>query len=279
MAEQIITHGGSAHMDDLLSVGLVLALDEDVRTIARRNPTPEELRDPDVWVLDVGCSNDPTLLNFDHHQFPKGQRECCFSLLAKHFELVDELEHLGWYKALVTMDALGPQAAAKELDCPPMAIAALHGPVQRWILHEFSQRDSFSAHSEFSSMLRKIGRYLVGTASFRRERLALVRATAEWIDVQGEPMLLFLEDVADPGSFMFDFQEESERRATAVVTRSRRNEGWSMRRVDDDGPLDFRRIFEEPTIGFAHKSGFMAVTRGYCSRQELRRLLTIALGK
>ena len=278
MAKKIVTHDGSAHMDDLLSVGLVLALDEDVKEIIRRDPTAEELADPQVWVLDVGFESDPTLLNFDHHQFAKGQRECCFSLLAEHFDLAQDLSHIGWYKALVTMDALGPQAAAKELECSPMAIGALHGPVQRWILQEFSQFDSLSVTSEFASILRRIGQYLVDTAAKRHDRIVLLRAKAEWVDVAGEPVIFFLEEVSEPGAFMFDFQEECGRQATAVVTRSQRNQGWSMRRVDDDGPLDFRRVAQEPVIGFAHKSGFMAATSSYISRDEIVRLLRLALG-
>ena len=278
MAEKIVTHAGSAHMDDLLSVGLVLALDDEVKKIERRDPTEEELADPMVWVLDVGFLHETKLLNFDHHQFPKGQRECCFSLLSEHFELADDLRHIGWYKALVTMDALGPQAAAKELECSPMAIGALHGPVQRWILKEFSQEDSFSTSSDFASMLRRIGRFIVETASFHRERMTLLRSMAEWVDVAGEPVIFFLEDVPEPGSFLFDFQEECGRKATALVTRSRRNEGWSMQRVDDEGPVDFRRIANEPAISFAHKSGFMAATNSYISRAELLRLLALAFG-
>ena len=279
MAKKIITHGGSAHMDDLLSVGLVLALDEEVTEVERRDPSEQELADPEVWVLDVGFSSDAELLNFDHHQFPKGERECCFSLLAKHFKLDADLKHIGWYNALVTMDALGPQAAAKELECSPMAIGALHGPVQRWILQEFTQKDCFSVNSEFASILQRIGLFLVETANKRRERIALLRAKAEWVDVAGEPVIFFLEDIPNPGAFMFDFQQECDRQATAVVTRSGRNKGWSMQRVDDEGPVDFRRIADEAAVGFAHKSGFMAATNSYISRQELCRLLTIAFGK
>ena len=266
-------------MDDLLSVGLVLALDEEVTEVERRDPSEQELADPEVWVLDVGFSSDAELLNFDHHQFPKGERECCFSLLAKHFKLDADLKHIGWYNALVTMDALGPQAAAKELECSPMAIGALHGPVQRWILQEFTQKDCFSVNSEFASILQRIGLFLVETANKRRERIALLRAKAEWVDVAGEPVIFFLEDIPNPGAFMFDFQQECDRQATAVVTRSGRNKGWSMQRVDDEGPVDFRRIADEAAVGFAHKSGFMAATNSYISRQELCRLLTIAFGK
>jgi uncharacterized UPF0160 family protein len=61
-------------MDDLISVCIVLAMDDDIKCVERRPVEPEEITDPTVWVLDQGEVHDPENRNFDHHQFPAGTR-------------------------------------------------------------------------------------------------------------------------------------------------------------------------------------------------------------
>ncbi|MDA8403773.1 MAG: MYG1 family protein, partial [Desulfobacteraceae bacterium] len=69
MNHRIITHPGSAHFDEFFAISLILARRPDVSfTIERREPTKEELDNPDVWVVDIGERFEPHLKNFDHHQ-------------------------------------------------------------------------------------------------------------------------------------------------------------------------------------------------------------------
>ena len=67
--QRIITHPGSAHFDDVTAVSLILATYPNAQfTIERREPTTDELENPDVWVVDVGDKFEPEKHNFDHHQ-------------------------------------------------------------------------------------------------------------------------------------------------------------------------------------------------------------------
>jgi len=50
---KIIVHAGKAHRDDFMSVCFLLAMDPSAQ-VERRDPTPEELEDPNIWVVDVG---------------------------------------------------------------------------------------------------------------------------------------------------------------------------------------------------------------------------------
>ena len=69
MRSLIITHPGRAHFDEFFAVSLVLAVDSAADfSIQRRNPTKEELDDPNVWVIDIGERYEPERRNFDHHQ-------------------------------------------------------------------------------------------------------------------------------------------------------------------------------------------------------------------
>ena len=65
---RIITHPGTAHRDDFLSISLVLAKDSEVTVIERREPSLAEIKDSNIWVLDVGRTLDSQLRAFDHHQ-------------------------------------------------------------------------------------------------------------------------------------------------------------------------------------------------------------------
>lgn len=67
----ILTHPGSAHKDEFLACCVLLA--ETPVPISRREPTPADLADPGVAVIDVGHLHDPALNNFDHHQLPRDQ--------------------------------------------------------------------------------------------------------------------------------------------------------------------------------------------------------------
>ena len=104
---KIITHGGNAHLDDIMACALALvdrtwsyqekhekatikkALNEACEgiVIERREPTAEELKNKEILVLDVGGHYRPELNDFDHHQFPKGTKESSMSLFASSIGL------------------------------------------------------------------------------------------------------------------------------------------------------------------------------------------------
>ena len=77
----IITHGGPAHRDELLSVAIVMATEEGIECVCRREPSKAELGDPEILVLDVGGQHSPAMNNFDHHQLGReGVPACALSL-------------------------------------------------------------------------------------------------------------------------------------------------------------------------------------------------------
>ena len=125
MPSRIVTHGGGSHMDDLISVCIVLAMDNDIKYVERRPVEPEEIADPAVWVLDQGGVYDPGNRNFDHHQFPAGTRRCTLSLIADHFNLKNDLDEMVWFRVLVLDDTLGAIKTAGELDCSATILKGL----------------------------------------------------------------------------------------------------------------------------------------------------------
>jgi uncharacterized UPF0160 family protein len=66
MIHTILAHPGGAHKDDLLAA-------RSGAPIVRRVPTPEELDDPGVAVVDIGGVHDPARSNSDHHHGTLGR--------------------------------------------------------------------------------------------------------------------------------------------------------------------------------------------------------------
>jgi uncharacterized UPF0160 family protein len=72
MIKKAVTHPGIFHADDVFAAAILRlkigGLDGMCLTIERRNPTQEDLDDPEIVVFDVGGQFDPAKNNYDHHQ-------------------------------------------------------------------------------------------------------------------------------------------------------------------------------------------------------------------
>lgn len=67
--DEIITHDGIFHADEVFAIAIIHSLVEDDIPVRRtRKVTNEELNNPRIWVLDQYGRHEPELHNFDHHQ-------------------------------------------------------------------------------------------------------------------------------------------------------------------------------------------------------------------
>ncbi|MBY8982655.1 MAG: MYG1 family protein [Candidatus Lokiarchaeota archaeon] len=104
----IITHPGSAHLDDFLSCCLVMYKYKDVDEIRRKEPLRVDINDPNIWVLDVGEKHDPNLKCFDHHQ--NDIEDSTLSLLLKDWNYWEKAKKVyKWLEVSVLLDARGPK--------------------------------------------------------------------------------------------------------------------------------------------------------------------------
>ncbi|MCP5004115.1 MAG: hypothetical protein GY941_09270 [Planctomycetes bacterium] len=262
MSSRIVTHGGSPHMDDLISVCIVLAMDEAIKYVERRPVKPEELADPTVWVLDQGGLHDPDLRNFDHHQFPAGTCECTLSLIVGHFNIRKDLDSLVWFQALVFDDAVGPIQASGKLGCSSTLLKGLmRGPVNEFILARFEQAEKLDSDNELVKLLSAIGTHIVTHIRNRKARIRLMRERAKIDEVNGLNVLFFMEDVPDPKLSIMEYLKQTGNYAGVVVVKNTREIGWSLSRVGDHPRVDFRRIKEAKDVTFVHTNGFVAKTR------------------
>ncbi|MGR3220655.1 MAG: MYG1 family protein [Candidatus Anammoxibacter sp.] len=277
MSSRIVTHCGNPHMDDLISVCIVLAMDDDIKRIERRPVEPGEISDSTVWVLDQGGAHDPANRNFDHHHFPADTRKCTLSLIADHFDLTDDLDETVWFRALVLDDTLGPIRAAAEFDCSANLLKGLmRGPINEFVLARFEQVKKLDADNELVKLLAAIGTHLVTNIRNIKERIQLIREKSEFVEINGLNVLFFMEDVPDPKLSIYAYLRETGKKACVVVVKNTRDCGWSLSRVGDHPRVDFRRIKNANDVLFVHANGFVAKTK-LIEKPVIVRLLATAI--
>jgi len=269
MIRLIVTHPGSAHKDDLLAVCVLVA--KHGAPIVRRDPTPDELEDASVAVVDTGGVHDAARMDFDHHHFPREHAPtCALSLVLDHLGLYqDALRFCDWLETAEYFDSRGPKRTAEWLGVPRRAISQLNSPVDLTLLRRFAQKSELQAGDTLYEFMRLVGEDLLEYLRVVRERLDFVAQHAErWSIAAGEQRIeaIFLprtEPLADEPSVAvenFIRAQGLEQEITAIVYPDRRGAGYGIGRFEDHPSLDFSRLEGEADVHFAHKSGFMCKT-------------------
>lgn len=281
----ILTHPGSAHKDDLLACSVLLAVSP--APILRREPTPADLADSAVAVVDVGHVHDPALNNFDHHQLPKDHPPTCsLSLVLQHLGLYEDARRFcDWLEPAEWFDCRGPVETARRLGVERDVLARLHSPIDGTLLRCFAQAARLDPGEPLWEIMRLIGADLVGYLRSLRERLAFLARHAElWpLDASpAAPCVLFVprtDPLPDDPSAGLDRHIESlglGGRVLGTVSPDRRNTGYGLSRHRDNPRLDFTRVAGEPDVHFTHARGFVAKTTAL-DPDRLRELVRLAL--
>lgn len=286
MMKKIVVHGGNAHLDEIAACAVAIAAQkicvpsEDrnlTPVIERRDPTVAELEDPEVLVLDVGNKYEPEKGNFDHHQFPRENRESAMMLFAKNVGLPDgaslEVDNLAvvmeklfpWFTARSVVDCQGPFAAAKEAGVEWKTVDKFRGPAEDMLLAAFVTATDEKRHEVVAPLANMILR-----AYFSYNRLLCLRDG--FVDANGENLHETLrrlgvdavavdfrgvdgKDIDAAGDVVLD-----ECRAEIVVFDDNRGDGWTVLRRNDSPKFDFAECAGIPGVLFAHKGGFIAKT-------------------
>jgi len=269
MVQRIVTHPGGAHKDDLLAVCLLVA--KHGAPVVRREPTAQELDDPDVVIVDVGRSHDPAKSNFDHHHFPREHAPtCALSLVLQHLGLYqDALHFCDWLEPAEWFDSRGPNKTARWLGVSRRAISQLNSPIDMTLLRRFAQAAELSAGDTLYEYMRLVGEDLLDYLRVARERIDFAKAHAvRWSIPHGDDAIevVFLprtDPPADEPSTVVNSYiraEGFEQTIAAIVYPDRRGEGYGIARYEDHPQLDFARVEHEADVHFAHQSGFMCKT-------------------
>lgn len=280
MLSLILTHPGGAHKDELLACALLAAVHRV--PIVRREPTPEDLADHSIAVVDVGGEHAPERHNFDHHQFPADHPPVCsLSLVLQHLGVYEDArEFCDWLEPAEWFDTRGPNVTAKWLGVDRGTMNKLNSPIDVTVLRRFAKARRLEPGEPLWEMLSYIGQDLLDYLRELRSRLDFIAQNAVIWNV-GDHEVLFLprtDPVPDDPSASIGRYLESIGKSSAVaalIYPDRRGSGYGLSRHNDDPRYDFTRIEKEPDVHFAHARGFVAKT----SASELTRvkeLLTLA---
>jgi len=269
MIHTILTHPGGAHKDDLLAACVLVALHGC--PIVRREPTPEELNDPRVVVVDVGGVHDPAIHNFDHHQFPREWAPtCALSLVLDHLGLYEDARQFcDWLETAEWFDSRGPNKTARWLGVPRRAISQLNSAVDLTLLRRFGQTVELRPNDPLYEFMKMVGKDLLEHLHIARERFDFVSERVErWSIPCGDDLIvaIFLprtEPAADEPSSMIGSYVRAQKLegvVAAIIYPDRRGAGFGIARYEDHPNLDFSRVENQHDVHFAHKSGFMCKT-------------------
>jgi hypothetical protein len=265
----ILTHPGGSHKDEFLACCLLVAVDRVA--IVRREPTPEDLADASIAVVDVGGEHVADRGNFDHHQFPKDHPPvCALSLVLQHLGVYEDArEFCDWLEPAEWFDTRGPNETAKWLGLPRETLSKLNSPVDLTLLRRFAGSSRLEPGEPLWEVMRWIGEDLLGYLKNLRERLDLIEKTAEIWEIPtptGSFRAIFMPRTEpmpeEPSSGLGRYiQSLPENQAvSALVYPDRRGGGFGLSRHNDHPQLDFTRIQDEPDVHFAHARGFVAKT-------------------
>ena len=171
MIKTIITHPGGAHKDDLLACAVLLS--KFPVSIFRRDPTEEELVDPEVAVVDIGHQHDPNLNNYDHHQFARdSDPSCALSLVLQKLGIYEDTkEFCSWLETTEWFDCRGPHETAEWLGVDREAMAKLNSPLDVTMFQAFAKQNEHQPGEPVWEVMKMMGTDLVTYVVNLRSRI------------------------------------------------------------------------------------------------------------
>ncbi|WP_397381622.1 MYG1 family protein [Prosthecobacter sp.] len=261
----ILTHPGGSHKDELLACSLLAAVHRV--PIVRREPTPEDLADPTIAVVDVGGEHAPERNNFDHHQFPADHPPvCALSLVLQHLGVYEDARQFcDWLEPAEWFDTRGPNVTAKWLGVDRNTMNKLNSPIDITVLRRFAKAKRLEPGEPLWEILSYIGADLLEYLRELRTRLDYIARQAQ-IRTVDDHEILFLprtDPMPDEPSAGIDRYLATIGKATtvaALIYPDRRGSGYGLSRHNDNPLYDFTRIDKQPDVHFAHARGFVAKT-------------------
>lgn len=271
--KHIITHPGQAHRDDFLSCCLIMTQDD---TIYRRNPIKEEILDSQVMVIDIGGSDDMSLMNFDHHQYEKDSEPICsLTLILKFMELEQICRDVcPWFLQTEWIDSKGPFFTSNQLGISPDTLLSLQSPIENQLLQLFSGKSEIAPKDPLHEIMFSIGaslREYLDKIKWRLQRLSWL--TPEFI---GSIPVLDVTSIPVSENPVLGLElyckKHLEDVPVVTVTMDDRGDGFSIFRRNDSPLINFAKLEGHPEVIFAHKNGFVCKTTKGANWKELVQL-------
>lgn len=267
MSELIITHPGSAHFDEFFAICLILAKNPGVDfRIERREPSKEELDNPEIWVVDIGERLEPERRNFDHHQ--NIDHPASFVLVSDYLGLSTDLRTLPWFDFKDKIDRFGPGKTGAEIGTNRLRIT--YSPFEEWYLDLFS-----SDPMPCLPLMRSFGISMIKNAADMASQFKFWNKCRK-VKLGRHTVVIGHTDKTCGSQ---EYNESLEDPAAVLVTYDSRGKGWKMCRFDHFPEVNFSVLEGREDIKFTHKTGFVAKTFERLPVDEILELIRQALPK
>lgn len=288
MTNKIIVHAGKAHLDEMMACAILIAHEAiwndsptcmaEGWTIERREPTPEEIEynDKSTFIVDVGGIYNPHQWMFDHHQLPRGSRDCAMTLVASSLGLpnaaslapyepakpgedlmfpVDSFAGLldklfPWFRVRAEVDSCGPFAAAKSRGTDWSSVSGFLGPFEDLVLATF-ERDPLEAVVPLADMI------VSKVRAFEKVGKAVKTEKPWW----GDGDFSIVDFTAADPKLAEEVSDALVPEKGVAVFHDNRGDGLTLLRLGDDPRIDFTRVKDDPEVAFCHNGGFIVKTR------------------
>ena len=272
---KIVAHPGSAHKDDFLSVSVLLATLKQAE-VFRREPTEEDLNDPDTYVVDVGLELSSERHNFDHHQDPS--LPCAFHLVMQHLGHHEAaMLMFAWYPHMSMMDVRGPYRTAEHLGVDSSVLFASSSPIDGYIISTFASLESLNSQNPLYDLMKSLGENMIALIGRKMERLERLKSEAKVIEIKHLKAVASDIDNSPKLAMELYLRLLDDENIVMSITPSNRGEGWELLRLGDNTIVDFRVIKNNPEIRFVHGSGFLAKTNTRLPLEEVVELACMAI--
>lgn len=255
---RVVTHDGRAHVDDFLSVALLLNIFP--QAVVYRDSTFND-EDENTIFVDFGGRYDPPRY-LDHHV--SEDLPASFVLVLKHYypELYEKIRDLPEITHMSDVDTRGPHYAMKKYNytLPPFQTRV----VEAVMLELFSSEKIIEPGSCLHNLLVEIGKKFVEYIEGILNGIEIVKNSS--VREIGCAKVVFLRESVDP-SLVRRVNGEID---VAVMSSRRTPGGISIVRVREDAPIDFRKIADKIPAFFVHPNGFMVVVESKYVEDAIR---------
>lgn len=280
----IVTHPSDAHLDDFLSCCLILAKEDNIIKIERREPTERELKDPSIWKVDIGKDYNTDLKIFDHHQ--RDWEECSFSLLLKFWNIwTDAINFYRWIETAVIFDSKGPTEARKRLRVDKFTAGRLESFIDRSTLELFSDQKTIENVNWLFSFMKIIGTKFFNNIEDYKTAMEIVKENSKITEISGVGIITCMYkkngDISNKIFYkaMEDYKKEKIGLGGIAIYPNERPKGSvAIERFDDDNRIDFKDIPIGDGIVFVHANGFFMVLNNV-GDYELEEIIRLGIKK
>jgi hypothetical protein len=280
-----IPHKGRAHLDEFIGTCILIAYDENITKVERRDPSEADIESLTAYVYDQGGIHDPARLCFDHHQMGPKSGVMAASLILDYIVEKEDLDRTGefninrvlnWLEYAVVLDNKGPDKLAELALLPKWSLEQLFSPVEAAMKEMFEKESVISHDQPLFQVMKAVGESILANVRTFYDKLYTAHAASSIIDFDDFDVLVVTE-VTDPGTMKeLRFDMGGDQIAISVMPDPR-DGGWALYRWDDHPAVDFTQIKDDDRVLFAAKSGFIAKTKERIPLEEVEELLESAL--